>query len=254
MVAWVRDTLCGGTLKNQTIPPLPLMLTASVCWHHLTSNCPTLTARATTLCVLSLACVQTLSGQTTIMTFHISMLAEPAPPAPPPQSLPYPYPPTPLPSWGPDPFGYADALYWGTFNLTFSEFWTRRRSFASVLDPNTRAYAAHRRLEGHPESGAAQGNIHVGTATDADTGNYFDNRLAFANVTGDGALGGRGEAQPGAGYGLGNFRPPPYNTVSAGDVSLNVWHDYYWGFLWLNKEATAQSARQSSTSKTSVIA
>jgi hypothetical protein len=122
-------------------------------------------------------------GQATIMTLQIAMDAEPVSPPESPSSE------VPWAEWGSQPFKSADDLYWDKFNLTFPEFWTRRRSYASAFtsDPDFTSNAiAARRERSH----------------------------------------------------TGNFHPPPVNIVSPGDVTLMVWHDYYWSFLWLSKMQT----------------
>ena len=119
-------------------------------------------------------------GQAAILTTQIAMAAEPVSPPEPPTPV------KPWAAWGVNPFSYADDLYWGTFNLSFPEFWTRRRSYASGV--------------------------------------------------------GASRTQLGSNARLGNFHPPPVNIVSPGDISLMVWHDYYWGFLFVSKAATREQA------------
>ena len=128
-------------------------------------------------------------GQAITMTLQIAMDAEPVSPPEPPAPHP------PWPEWGADPFRFADAVYWGEFNLTFAEFWTRRRSFSSSSTaPQQHRYTAW----GLPQAG------------------------------------------------LGNFHPPPVNTVAAGDVSLMVWMDYHWGYVWPSKAVTKAQVRTAS--------
>jgi hypothetical protein len=116
-------------------------------------------------------------GQSFTMTYHIHMLAEPAPPPPP-------YPPMD-PGWHPDPFRPSPAIHTPTNMLSWEELWPRRRSF------NTAAAAA--------------------------------------------ADGGGGGPTPPLG-----MDPPPVNNVSAGDVHLAAWPDFYYGYVFASKEEAAR--------------
>ena len=135
-------------------------------------------------------------GQTITYSLQIAMDAEPVSPPEPPAPF------GPDPTWGADPFRYADALYFGTFNLSFAEIWTRRRSYASAT-------------------------ISTGVADAVFSPPPFD------------AIGGvDAHAKENR---VGNFHPPPVNIVSPGDVSLQIWQDYYWGYVWHSKQSVTDA-------------
>eukprot|EP00038_Savillea_parva_P021629 m.35650 g.35650 ORF g.35650 m.35650 type:complete len:793 (+) comp5311_c0_seq1:32-2410(+) len=143
-------------------------------------------------------------GQSFTMTFHSHLHDNPVPQ---PDHL-----PAMNPGWAPNPFRASPAIHTPTKRLNWESLWTRRRSYHSFAPPHASA------------SGAISLSSSSRATVPADETTSESEQHAQRRTQRQQTL---------------RMNPPLVNNVSAGDVHLAAWSDFFFRYIFTSKRDTA---------------